>query len=545
MKWISITSIVLLMLASCAKQQQNAEEVITYANIEKHIQELSNNKYKGRKPMSDTEEISIGYIAEQMKEIGLAPANNGSYFQNVPLMKVKSQISPTLDIQLKKETLNLKKLDEYITFSRKVKPALEIEDSEIIFAGFGITAPEYQRNDFEGVDVKGKTILVFVNDPGYGKKDSYFKGNTMTYYGRWTYKFEEAARRGAKACIIIHETGPAGYPWAVVRNNAETAKMYLQDKDGYKNRCDLEGWITRKAAEKLFASYGKSFDEMKQMALQKDFKPFSMNAKASAWIKSEFQYGESKNVCGMIKGTERPDEAIVYTAHWDHLGVGRVIKGDSIYNGATDNASAVSWMLEMARAFKAQKPAPKRSILFLSVTAEEQGLLGSYHYTKHPIFPMNKTVACINTDVILFLGSFNDVTLTGNGQSELDLWVEEEAKALGRYIAPDPQPDNGMYFRSDHFPFAKLGVPSLFAKGYIDAKEYGPEKTLQLVKDYWKNIYHKPQDEYVKERDNLQGLVDDARLMYRVGAKLANSNEFPKWNPTSEFKAIREKSLKK
>ena len=531
-----------IVIASC-KQVDN-KEVITYKNIEKHIKELASDKYKGRKPMSDKEDISVKYISDQMKDIGLEPANNGSFYQDVPLMKVKSKISPILDINVKGKSLKLKKLDEYITFSRKVSEKLSIENSEIVFTGYGIVAPEYNRNDFEGVDVKGKTVLMFVNDPGYGKTGKYFKGNTMTYYGRWTYKFEEAARQGASACIIIHETGPAGYPWAVVRNNAETAKMYLQDKDGYKNRCDLEGWITRAAAEKLFKANGTSFEEMKQKALDKSFKPFSMNNSVSAWIKSRYEYAKSKNVCGVIKGSERPDEVVVYTAHWDHLGVGRVIKGDSIYNGATDNASAVSWMLEMARAFKQQKLPPKRSVLFLSVTAEEQGLLGSYHYAENPFFKMNKTVACINTDVILFLGKFKDVTLTGNGQSELDSWVEAEAKKLGRYIAPDPQPDNGMYFRSDHFPFAKQGVPSLFAKGYIDAEKYGKEETLKRVKSYWKNVYHKPQDEYVPERDDLSGLVDDAILMYRVGSKLADTNEFPKWSHDSEFRLIREKSMK-
>ncbi len=533
-----------VMFISCSNKKNSTgeETVISSQNIEKHIAELSSDKYKGRKPMTNSEPLVLDYISGQMKEIGLEPANNGSYFQDVPILAVSSKLSPTLKFETPKGELDFKKISEYVAFSQKVEPEMTLESSDVIFAGFGITAPEFNRNDFEGVDIKGKTIIVFVNDPGYGTSDPYFKGNTMTYYGRWTYKFEEAARQGAKACFIVHETGPAGYPWPVVRNNGETTKLFLDSEDGYRDRCSFEGWITTDAAEKLFAACGSSLQEMKQKALARDFEPFELPVKASAKITSTFERGVSKNVCGLLKGKSRPDEVVVYTAHWDHLGVGTPIDNDSIYNGATDNASAVSWMLEIARAMK-NGPQPDRSVLFLSVTSEESGLLGSSYYVEDPFFPMNKTVACLNTDVILFLGKFNDVTVTGYGQSGLDKWLEDEAKKQGRYIAPDPNPENGMFFRSDQFPFVKEGVPAIFAKGYIDAQKYGKEKTLELISEYWANTYHKPQDEYISERDNLEGLVDDAILLYNVGLNLANSDKWPSWNDGSEFKAVREESL--
>lgn len=539
----TILLIIAVLLFACQTgNKKSGESLISYANIEKHIAELASDNYKGRKPMTGVEPMVLDYVSTQMKEIGLEGANNGSYFQDVPILSISSKLSNTLDFETPSGKLSFDKITEYVAFSQKVKPEMSLENSEVIFAGFGITAPEYNRNDFEGVDVKGKTIIVFVNDPGYGTSDQYFKGNTMTYYGRWTYKFEEAARRGAKACFIVHETGPAGYPWGVVRNNGETTKLFLDSEDGYKDRCSFEGWITKASAGKLFEACGYSFDALKAKAISKEFKPFALQAKASAKIASTFKKGISKNVCGLIKGSSRPDEVVVYTAHWDHLGVGAPIGGDSIYNGATDNASAVSWMLEIARAFK-NAGQPERSVLFLSVTSEESGLLGSTYYVEHPFFPMNKTVAVINTDIILFLGKFNDVTVTGFGQSELDEWVSAEAEKQGRYLAPDPNPENGMFFRSDQFPFVKAGVPAVFAKGYIDAQDYGKEKTQELITDYWENTYHKPQDEYHPESDNLQGLVDDAILFYHVGSDLANSSEWPSWNDNSEFKAVRKKSF--
>lgn len=539
---ISLVVLAAVALGACSMEKANfGADAILYQNVEKHIAELGSDRYQGRKPLTEAEPITLDYIAAQMKEIGLEPANNGTYFQDVPILSVRSGISPTLDFKTPKGELKLEKLVDYVSFSQKEQENLSLDGSELVFAGFGITAPEYGRDDFQDMDLKGKTILVFVNDPGYGSSDAYFKGNTMTYYGRWTYKYEEAARRGAKGCLIIHETGPAGYPWNVVRNNGESTKLYLKPDDGYKDRCDLEGWISNSAAEQLFASCGMSFSQAKEMAVSKEFKPMVLPVTVSGWIKSSFDTNVSKNVCGMIKGSKHPDEVLVYTAHWDHLGIGTPVNGDSIYNGATDNASAVAWMLEIARAFKSG-PAPERSVLFLSVTGEESGLLGSSWYAEHPFFPMSKTVACINSDATQFLGKFKDVTITGIGQSELDEWIKTEADKQGRYIAPDPIPQNGMFFRSDHLPFAKLGVPVIYAKGYVDAEKYGKEETMKQVEKYIREIYHSPFDEYHPETDDLGGIVEDAKLFYLVGLDLANSDQWPKWKDGSEFKAVRESS---
>jgi len=540
-RFLSVLAIFCLSYGCTGKH--SGEDAILYKNIEKHIATLSSDQFAGRMPTTGAEKLTIEYISSQMKEIGLEPANHGSYVQEVPLLAVSSKISGTLDFETPKGLLKLDKLVDYVSFSRKNEEVPSLDRSDLVFAGFGITAPEYQRDDFQGMDLKEKTILVFINDPGFGTTDSYFKGNTMTYYGRWTYKFEEAARRGAKGCLIIHETKQAGYPWNVVRNNGETTKLYLQSENGYKDRCALEGWISKSAAEQLFTSCGMTFEQAKQMALKRDFKPFSLPVKVSGKIFNHFETKISHNVCGMIRGSGHPGEVIVYTAHWDHLGIGTKVKNDSIYNGATDNASAVAWMLEIARAFKSSKPVD-RSLLFLSVTSEESGLLGSGYYAEHPFFPMNRTVACINTDVMLFLGKFRDVMLTGSGQSELDNWVEKETVKQGRYLAPDPNPENGMFFRSDQFPFVKQGVPAIYAKGYVDAVKYGKAETMKLVDKYWKETYHTPSDEYHPETDDLNGVVEDAKLLFHVGTDLANSAAWPAWNTDSEFKAVREQSRK-
>ncbi len=534
--------LVLSGLSSCTNSREKLSSPITYQNIEKHISELSSDSYMGRMPMTQAETRVVDYLVSQMREIGLEGPNKGSFIQEVPILKVSSVLSPTLEAETPTGNLKLNKLTDYVAFSRKVQSEIILDKSEVVFAGFGIVAPEYKRNDYEGIDLKGKTVLVFVNDPGYGTNGDYFKGNAMTYYGRWTYKFEEAARQGAKACFIIHETGPAGYPWEVVSKNGETTRFYPQPSDGYRDRCEFEGWITLESAEKIFSMCGQSLKDVRKKAVSHEFKPFSLPLKFSALMKNSFENGVSKNVCGIIKGKTRPGEVIVYTAHWDHLGVGKPVNGDSIYNGASDNASAVSWLLEIARAFKAGPP-PDRSVLFLSVTGEESGLLGSEYYVEHPFFSMNRTVAVINTDVVLFLGHFNDITLTGYGQSELDDWIAEAAARQGRYVAPDPNPENGMFFRSDQFPFVKKGVPAIFAKGNIDARKYGKEKTLDVLKKYWQSTYHSPDDEYIPGRDDLSGLVDDAILMYNVGYTMANSGVWPGWKEGSEFKSIRQMSL--
>lgn len=536
----------LLVLLSCGKNDfQQAEESITYADIERHLATLSDDSFLGRKPFTQGETKSLKYLETEYKRIGLKPAYGDSYFQDVPLMEVFGDISDELEITKAGESLKLKKVSEFSAFSRRVQDKIDIANTDLVFAGYGIIAPEYNWNDYSDIDVKGKIVVVLVNDPGYGtKNDSFFKGHAMTYYGRWTYKYEEAARQGAKGCLIVHQTGPAGYPWDVVKKGIESSKLYLQDKDGYKNRCELEGWLTLDAAKKLFQFTGKDLDAEMATAKAGKLKAYAMEVQANLNINQRFNYDVSKNVIGVVEGTSRKDEAIVFTAHWDHLGVVDPVNGDSIVNGATDNASALAWMMEIAEAFTKLKQKPERSLVFIAVTAEESGLLGSYHYVANPLFAPEKTVAIFNTDVNLFLGKYKDVTITGHGQSELDDWVAEAAKTQNRYILPDQSPDNGMYFRSDHFPFAKVGVPAMFGKGYSDHIEKGKEWTLNKVDEYWKNTYHKPSDEYHAERDDLNGLLDDTRLFFQVAYKLSMSDQFPKWKEGSEFKSVREKSMK-
>lgn len=522
------------LIISCNFKQPKLDEgieAITYNNLEKHIVELSGDDYLGRKPMSNEEAKVLDYISHEMKSTGL----DSVFFQEVPIRGINSQPS-SLQFATRKGPIKCKSGKDFSAVTRKAVSESDIYMSDIVFVGFGITAPEYGRYDYNGIDVKGKTVLMFVNDPGYYTQDiNYFKGHAMTYYGRWTYKFEEAARHGAKACFIIHETGPAGYPWSIVGDDSKSTTLVLDSPDDNTSRCDIEGWISEKTARKLLANCNKDFDDLKHKALTKDFKPIPLKAKATLNLKNSIINGVSKNIIGYIKGKDKPEEAVVYTAHWDHIGVVKPIEGDSIVNGATDNASAVSWLIEISRAFK-KGPQPGRSIVFVATTAEESGLLGATYYTQHPLIPLEKTIAVINTDINLFIGEFNDVTLTGYGQSTIDKVVEEAAKLQGRYIAPDPNPENGMFFRSDHLPFVLNGVPALFAKGYVDSKKLGKDKTKDYIKNYWKNTYHKPSDEYHAERDDLNGLVQDTKLMYHVGWELSQTEDIPQWNDNSEFK---------
>jgi len=542
--FILLSAIAGLAMVGCnsVSDYKQAEDTINYNDLERYIDDLSDDLYGGRKPFSPEEKLTVDYIAAEFKRIGLEPANNGSYFQEVPMVQVNAKVSDKMVVNLGKESIELVKADEFTAFSRRLVKDNGVENNELVFAGFGVVAPEYNWNDYQNIDVKGKTVVVLVNDPGfYTKKEGFFNGSAMTYYGRWKYKFEEAARQGAAGCIIIHATDAAGYPWGVVRNGLFVPKLYLNSPTNYMERCQLESWWTGDAANKVFAKLGYTVDQLIDMSLKPDFKPFDMNAKVSVSIENSMSQNSSKNVMALLPGTDKADECIIYTGHWDHLGRGPKINGDSIYNGASDNAAAVAWVLEIAEAFKSLKKAPSRSVLFISVTAEEGGLMGSEYYCQNPIFPVEKTVAAFNTDVILFLGKFKDVTVTGFGQSELDDYLAEVAKDHNRYVMADQEPENGMYYRSDHFSFAKVGIPALFAKGYNHVDGQTKEWTKEKISEYWKNTYHKPSDEYVPERDNLDGLVEDSKLMFDLGYRLANSNQFPKWKTGSEFKAIREK----
>ncbi len=536
-----ISVVIILAGAGCNnadKDFNNALNTINNEDLAKHVKILASDEFEGRRPFTEGETKTINYLKSAFEEIGLKPGNNGSYFQEVPLVQVTVKPDDKMKITSGNKDLFLDFKTEFVASSYRLVDEIKVENSELIFAGYGIVAPEYNWNDFEGLDVKGKTIVVLANDPGLRSNDStFFKGNIMTYYGRWTYKYEEAARQGAEGVIIIHDDLGAGYPWSVVLNGALVPELYLVPKDKYESRCKMEGWITQDAAKKLFELAGKDFS-VTETAKEDSFKGFAMDANVSLNIKSKQEYKTSTNVLGCIEGSERPDEVIIYSAHWDHLGIGRVMNGDSIYNGAVDNGTSLAWMLEIAEAFAKLKNRPKRSVMFLAPTAEESGLLGSGYYAENPVFDIDKTVADINNDLMLPYGKMRDVMVTGYGQSELEDYVAEAAKKQNRYILPDPNPHTGMFFRSDHFSFAKKGIPSLFARGNCEHVEKGKEWMAEKELNWIKNYYHKPTDEY-EENWDLSGVEEDARLLFSVGYKLANESTFPKWKEGSEFKNLR------
>lgn len=515
------------------------------SGLEKHIKTLSADDFRGRKPSTIGEKKTIAYLKETFEAYGLKPGNGDSYFQEVPLVELEPTVSNRMKISGKGAVINLKYKDDFMAVTRRVVETSEVTASEIVFAGYGIVAPEYGWNDYDGVDVTGKTVLVLVNDPGFATQDSaLFKGNTMTYYGRWIYKFEEAKRHGAAGIFVIHEDKAAGYPWSVVRNSWAGSSFYLETEDNNMTWCPAEGWMTRDAAQKLFKKAGLDFPALKASAAKAGFRSVSLGLNASLSMSNKISRSKSKNVLALLPGSDRADECIVYTAHWDHLGVSEPVDGDSIYNGALDNASGTASLLEVAKAFTKLPAPPRRSILFLAVTAEEQGKLGSEYYAANPTFPVNKLVANINMDGMNVLGSMKDVLVVGHGQSELDDYLSVASKRHGRYVLPDTEPEKGYFFRSDHFSFAKIGVPALYAAGGFDHVEKGKEWAETTGKEWIEKNYHRPSDEYDTTMYKLSGIVEDARLLFEVGVEIAMEDRFPEWKPGSEFRAIREQQMK-
>lgn len=544
--YICIVSTALCCIAGCTVQPnwQIAQQSINAKDLERHVLALASDEFEGRKPFTEGEQKTVVYIKSAFQKMGLKGANNGSYFQDVPLVEITGSPSPFMRIETKRGALGFAYLDEYIASTQRIVEKVEIINSELVFAGYGIVAPEYGWNDYKGLNAEEKTVLVLVNDPGFATQDDrLFRGNAMTYYGRWTYKYEEAARQGATGVIVIHETAAAGYPWEVLRNGAEGADLVLKTEDDNMSRCALEGWMTEEAVRRLFKGMDRDFDKLAESATRSDFEPVPLEVDVSLGIVNRLRFDTSKNVMAIIPGIDCPDECIVYTAHWDHLGIGPVIDGDSIYNGAADNALPVACMLETAKAFSKLARRPSRSILFIAVTAEEAGLLGSDYYVKNPIFPLRKTIANLNYELFIPMGRMKDVTIYGYGQSELDEYVRAAAEEQGRYVVPEPNPERGMYFRTDHFSFAKAGVPSLFVKGWSEHAEYGKEWTSETVRDFWANHYHRPSDEYDPQTADLAGIVDDAKLFFRIGLMLSKEDVFPEWREESEFKAIRDKAI--
>jgi Zn-dependent M28 family amino/carboxypeptidase len=517
------------------------------------IKIISADEYEGRAPGTRGEELTVKYLEDEFRKLGLQPGNpDGSYIQKVPLVGITAANSQPLTVSKGAERQTFKWADDVVAWTKRVTDAAAIRNSDLVFVGYGVTAPEYSWDDFKGVDVKGKTIVVLVNDPQVpdpsdpSKLDSkLFNGAAMTYYGRWTYKFEEAARRGAAGALIVHETGPAGYPFSVVQGNLQE-KFDLVTPDKNMGRAAIEGWITLDTARRIFEMAGQDFDARRKQALAREFKPVPLGLQASLGVRNTLRTLDSRNVLAKVEGSDPAlaNEYVVYTSHWDHLGVGKPVNGDKIYNGALDNASGVSALLEIARAFTQSEPRPKRSILFVMVTAEEQGLLGSQYYSVTPLYPLAKTLANINIDGVNQWGRTKDITVIGMGASDLDDYLRDAAADQGRTLRPDPEAEKGFYYRSDHFNFAKQGVPALYTDSGVEFIGKPADYSQKKRDEYTEHDYHAPSDE-VKPDWDLSGAAEDAQLMFMVGYRVANADRFPEWKPGNEFRAKREEMLKK
>ncbi len=530
------------LLAGCGgeRDHRRAADSIDARDLERHALALASDEFQGRRPFTEGESKTVDYIARELERMGFEGANGGSFFQDVPMAELTVIPAGPAIVASDRGRIDLQFPDDVIVATSRIVEKIDVRDSQIVFAGYGIFAPERGWNDFADLDLQGKTVLVLVNDPGYATGDSsLFDGKAMTYHGRWTYKYEEAARRGALGVIVIHEAGAAGYPWSVLRNGATGPNLVLAAKDKNMTRCALEGWITGGAARRVFALAGADFDALAAAAAKRGFEPVVLDARLSVAFDQRIRRDASKNVMGVLRGSKRPDEVVVYTAHWDHFGIGPAVDGDSIYNGAADNARPVACMLETAKAFSRLDRRPPRSVLFIAVTAEESGLLGSAYYVENPVFPLSKTVADLNYELFLPIGRMKDVTVYGFGKSELDDYVAAAAAKQGRIVAPDATPENGMYYRTDHFSFAKAGVPALFIKGWSDHREHGAEWTSVRIGEFWANVYHTPNDEYDPSTADLSGIVEDAKLFFDIGHRLAMTSSFPGWREGAEFRRPR------
>lgn len=517
-------------------------------DVKARIKILADDRFQGRGPGTPAGEKAADWIAGEMKRLGLKPGNGDSYFQNVPAVAITldpAQSSLEIDGPKKKDVLKPAYADEAVYWTRHAAgPDESVKASPLIFMGYGVSAPEEKWDDFSGVDVKGKTLVVMINDPGFiTHDDSLFKGRAMTYYGRWTYKYEEAARRGAAAVLIIHETEPAAYGWQVVRNSNTGPKSYLDTENHDMDRVALEGWITTDVAKKLFASAGLDYDKLRIAANQRGFKAVPMKGLTlSATMHSTIDHMTTRNVVGTIKGTKHPDQYFLYTAHWDHLGVKPDVPGpDKIHNGALDNASGVAGILDIAEKF-AKGHKPRRSLAFIAWTMEEQGLLGSEYFANHPIVPLNHIVGGDNIDVLLPEGHAHDLVVVGSGASELEDMLTAALKSQKRVISPDPEPEKGSYYRSDQINLSRKGVPMLYTGGGYDLVNGGKAAGQAVRDDYRTKHYHQPSDEFDPNWD-MSGSMDDLTALYAVGKKLVNSEAWPNWYKGNEFRAIRDKSL--
>jgi Zn-dependent M28 family amino/carboxypeptidase len=518
-----------------------------------HIKVLASDAFEGRAPGTPGETKSVDYLTGQFKKLGLKPGNpDGTYIQEVPLVGFQAT-AVAGSIAFGGKTIDLKFPSEWVAVSRRQAERVEVVNSDVVFVGYGVVAPEYGWDDYKGVDVRGKTIVMLINDPAVpdpsdpSKLDpNVFKGRAMTYYGRWTYKYEIASEKGAAAAIIVHETGPAAYPFAVVQGNAkENFDVATVNTFGpASKRVLVESWVSLDLGKALFAAAGQDFDALKKAAVRKDFRPVSLNAKANLSVTNRLRSVRSRNVVAKLEGSDpkRKDEYVVLTAHWDHLGRDTSLSGDQVFNGAADNASGVASLLTLAHAFTKLSPPPKRSLLFLAVTAEEKGLLGAKYYASHPLYPLEKTLANLNMDVINLWGKTRDLVSLGLGQTTLDALIASAANGQGRKVVSDPESEKGLFYRSDHFEFVKQGVPAADVRGGIDYVGKPADFGLKKRAEFTANDYHKVSDE-VKPDWDLTGAIDDLRVLAEVAYRVAQGDKYPEWLPGTEFRAKRQAAL--
>ena len=526
-------------LTGCHGASRSVPPPISAAEYERHIVTLSSDEFEGRKPGTAGERKTVDYLVAEFKKLGLAPGNGDSYLQQVPIVEITAGSDATLSLGA--ATLEYGK--DVVMWTKRIVPEISIADSPLVFVGHGVVAPEYGWNDYAGVDMRGKTAVILINDPGFATNDAtLFRGRAMTYYGRWTYKFEEAARQGAAAAIIIHDDKPAAYGWGTVQTSWTGPQLDTVSADGNASRVAIEGWMTKAAGDALLRANGRSYDELLIAASQRGFKPIPLAQQASGSLRNLIRRSSSPNVIAMQKGSKRPDEYIIYTAHWDHLGKSLARGGDNIFNGALDNATGTSGLLTIAKAFAESKRRPERSVIFLAVTLEESGLLGSAFYVQNPIFPLKRTVAALNMDAIPWGGPTRDVSVIGYGASELEPYLERAAVRQDRVLREEPTPENGFFYRSDHFNFAKVGVPALYFKLGIEDREKGAEWAKARAAEFTALHYHKPSDEFRPGTD-LRGGLQDLELLFDIGSTLAREKRFPNWYATSEFRAARDRSL--
>jgi Zn-dependent M28 family amino/carboxypeptidase len=531
---------------------KEAADAITAADLLKHITVLASDEYEGRAPGSKGEELAVKYISDQFKALGLKPGNpNGSYTQEVPLAGITTV--PSASFTVGDNKMDLKFPDEYVASSARLQSEIKVENSDVVFVGYGVFAPELGWDDYKDVDVRGKTILMLINDPPIpdpadpSKLDpNMFKGNAMTYYGRWTYKYEIAAQKGAAAAVIIHETVPAAYPYSVVMSSWAKENFEIDAPDKNAGAVQVRSWITRDVAEKLLSAGGYDFEPLKKSALSRDFKPVVLQAKANFNLKQTIRPFKSRNVVGKLEGSDPKlkNEWVIYSAHWDHLGKHDDLPGDKIFNGAADNASGVGGLLELAAAYRKLKPAPKRSVLFMATTAEEAGLLGAKYYAEHPLYPLAKTLADINMDGLSLWGKTRDIEDISFGNSDLDDMLAAATTRQGRVMNPNSQPEKGGFYRADNFEFSKVGLPSLYTGAGRDVIGKPPGFGQQKKDEYVARHYHQPSDEVNPEWD-LSGAAEDLQLLLQVGYEAANGDKFPEWKPGTEFKAKRDEMMKK